>query len=144
MDLTQLALFLLSALLLLALLGWWRASTRTGRRNSRRQRVALAAESEAERLLGRSGYTVVDRQVTQRFVMWVNEEPVEAWCRADLVVTRSGRAYIAEVKTGAVAPHPTKAATRRQLREYAEVFDVDGVLLIDMEQRQIHSVAFTL
>lgn len=134
---------LLGLLLLVALVGWWRSATRIRRRNGARQRIALAAEGEAEHLLERAGFTVVERQVTQRFPMWVDGEPIEAWCRADLIVTRRGRAFVAEVKTGTHAPDPTKAATRRQLREYAEVFEVDGVLLVDMVAREIRSVAFS-
>ena len=36
----------------------------------------------------------------------------------------------------------THRATRRQLLEYAAVFDVDGVLLVDAEGGRIHRVEF--
>ena len=53
--------------------------------------------------------------------------------RADLLVTRNGRRYVAEVKTGRTAPRLDCAATRRQLLEYRIAFGVDGVLLVDAE-----------
>ena len=37
---------------------------------------------------------------------------------------------------------PLSSATRRQLLEYAFVFDVQGVLFFDMERRRIQAVRF--
>ncbi|MCB9672668.1 MAG: PD-(D/E)XK nuclease family protein [Alphaproteobacteria bacterium] len=129
-------------LLLLALLGWWWATGRVGRANRQRQRVASAGEATAEDLLAEAGFEVLDRQVTARWALLVDDEPVEVTCRADLVVEREGERFVAEVKTGAVAPDPARPATRRQLLEYALVFDVTGVLLVDVPEGRIRRVAF--
>ena len=63
-------------------------------------------------------------------------------CRADLLVERDGRLYVADVKSGALATDPTLPATRRQLLEYLLAYEVDGALLVDMEARQIREVVF--
>lgn len=125
------------AALLLALLGWWRASTRMSRANRARQVVARAGEVEAERLLSRQGFTILDRQQTAWWSLRVDGEPVEVWCRADLLVERAGVRFVAEVKTGARAPDPTRPATRRQLLEYLHAFEVDGVLLVDVPAARV-------
>jgi hypothetical protein len=57
-------------------------------------------------------------------------------------VTRGGRRFVAEVKTGAQAPSLATAATRRQLLEYRQVFAVDGVLLVDVEAGRVAEVLF--
>ena len=62
--------------------------------------------------------------------------------RLDLEVERSGQLYVAEVKTGTLAPDPTLAATRRQLREYAALLPDHGMLLVDMESETITEVDF--
>ena len=49
---------------------------------------------------------------------------------------------MAEVKTGAVATKIETAATRRQMLEYAVAFGTDGVLLVDMQAREIRDVVF--
>lgn len=130
---------------LLALFGWWRSATRPERVQRRRQRLASRAEDAAERLLERQGYVVVDRQVVRWWSMWVNGLEKQVSCRADLVVClRRDRdaLFVVEVKTGERAPDPTFPPTRRQLLEYAKAFDVDGVLLLDMEKRILHRVEF--
>jgi hypothetical protein len=138
------ALIVVLALACAALfVAWWRADHRVGRENRRRAEVARRGEEGAETLLAGRGYRVVGRQETRRFAVLVDGEEVEASCRADLLVERvdDGTEWVAEVKTGD-ATRATRPATRRQLLEYALVFEVDGVLLVDMEARAVHEVTF--
>ncbi len=81
--------------------------------------------------------------------MRVDGQTVWVSCRGDLLVqarrtplATAGSQFIAEVKTGLRAPDPTNPSTRRQLLEYLTAFDVDGVLLVDMEREQIYVIAF--
>ena len=62
--------------------------------------------------------------------------------RADLIVSRAGRRYVAEVKTGAVAPDVRHAPTRRQLLEYQHAYRADGVLLVAPEAGTVREVLF--
>ncbi len=132
--------FWLLALAALALAWWW-ARTAIARGNAQRGRVARRAEVAAERLLERLGFVVEDRQVHGTFDLLVDGAPVEVSCRADLVVRRRRRRFIAEVKTGRGAD-PAHPDTRRQLLEYQLAFAVDGVLLVDMEGRRVMEVGF--
>jgi hypothetical protein len=61
---------------------------------------------------------------------------------ADMLVERDGWRFIAEVKTGELAPDPLRPATRRQLLEYLLAFEPDGLLLVDMVQQTVHEIAF--
>ena len=144
MDISVPASWLLVAMGMacLALWGWWRAATRITRGNRRRQERARRGEDAAERLLAREGFHVVDRQVGASWTMWIDDEPIEVRCRADLLVEGPGGRYIAEVKTGERATDPTLPATRRQLLEYQLAFPVDGVALVDMEASEVRFVSF--
>lgn len=137
----------LDVLLLLLAAGfavlWLRAVGRVGRANARRGRVARRAEVDAERLLESAGFSILARQITHDWPMDVGGERVQARLRADLLVRRDGVDYVAEVKTGD-ASRATAPATRRQLLEYLLAFDVDGVLLVDMERGEVVSVDFPL
>jgi hypothetical protein len=62
--------------------------------------------------------------------------------RADYLVARDGREYIAEVKTGEAADSLSNSATRRQLLEYQLAFAVDGILLVCPERGRIHAIEF--
>ena len=133
----------LIAVIILAIgLTWWWSRGRISRANRARQRVASRGESQAERLLQRAGFTIEERQVTRRWQLWVDGEAVEVSSRADLLVRRRGRRYVAEVKTGGRAWNPGLPATRRQLLEYEHVFDVHGLILVDMHHRKVRVVSF--
>ena len=114
----------------------WRLAAQTAR--------ATAGEARAEKLLARAGYRVEARQATQRWTVSVDGAPQSITLRADFVVARRGRRYVAEVKTGDDAPDVSSPATRRQLLEYRCAFAVDGVLLVDAEARRVHAVDFAL
>lgn len=135
---------LVTALVILAAIlavGWMRAAGRTGRENARRGARARRAEDDAEHLLAAHGYRVEERQAIRPWEIVVDGERLEASVRADLVVTRDGQRFVAEVKSGG-ATRPTLPATRRQLLEYLLAFDVHGVLLIDMEEQRVRAVEF--
>ena len=139
MDLRTLVLVLFVAIFALL---WLRARSAVGRANARRGARARRAEHDAEELLAREGYAVLERQVTREWPVDVDGERHVARVRADLLVSRDGYEYIAEVKTGADATRPTFPSTRRQVREYLLAFDVDGVLLVDMDRGVVRSVDF--
>lgn len=137
MTLELILALLVGALLALVLARTWRRLVLR-----RRFRRAREGEREAEQLLERAGYRILDAQVRQRGEVIVDGEPVAYEVRADLLATRRGRTYVVEVKTGTRAPKPSSAATRRQLREYADVYEVDGLLLADMTTGRLHAIEF--
>ena len=122
---------------------WWRAAAVRWRLAEQSAR-ASAGEARAEKLLARAGYRVEARQATERWRVAVDGAAHEVTLRADFVVLRRGRRYVAEVKTGAAAPDIAAPATRRQLLEYRCAFGVDGVLLVDAEAGRVHAVDFAL
>jgi hypothetical protein len=122
---------------------WWRAAAVRWRLAEQSAR-ATAGEALAEKLLVKAGYRIEARQATQRWSVRVDGEATEVTLRADFVVARRGRRFVAEVKTGDDAPQIAAPATRRQLLEYRCAFGVDGVLLVDAEARRVHAVDFAL
>lgn len=131
-------------ILLLVAQNSWMWLGRLGRRRSarRRSRRAVRGEAEAKSMVERHGYKIVEEQAERTWTIHVDGEPLQINLRADLVLTRDGRRFVADVKTGKGAPRISTASTRRQLIEYAFAYPVDGVLLVDMENRTLHSVDF--
>jgi hypothetical protein len=107
-----------------------------------RFRRGIRAESRAVELARRKGYRIVGTQVPGTVTVIVDGRPRVLDVRADMLLERGFRRFIAEVKTGRIAPDPTSSATRRQLLEYAHAFDADGLLLFDMEKERIHEIRF--
>lgn len=134
---------LAASVAVLAVVAWSVAARRVrvwrGRRRARRAR---SGERRAVPLLRRHGFRVHGEQVPGAFVIEVDGRPHEVALRADLLVTRGGKRYVAEVKTGTQAPRPEHRATRRQLLEYRMAYAADGVLLVDMERGSVHEVRF--
>ncbi len=110
----------------------------------RRWSHARSVEQQAARLLEELGYLVLGHQVETSYAVLVDGKPTEVSLRADYLVSRGGRQFVAEVKSGQVAPRLDTAATRRQLLEYRVAFEVDGVLLVDGEERRVHEVTFPI
>lgn len=121
-----------------------RAAARWRSRRAARRRWQRAArgEVEAEDLLAGLGFAVVDRQAGLVWSIECDGEAHPVELRADLLVERDGRRYVAEVKTGQSAPLLTNAATRRQLLEYSVAYDVDSVLLVDVEAQAVREITF--
>jgi len=116
---------------------WWRGVQSRGR-----NRVAARGERTAETILERAGFRIVARQAMATWSMAIDGVEVEVDVRADLLVRRRGRTYVAEVKTGELAPDPRHPPTRRQLLEYSLAFGADEVLLVDVPAETIKAIAF--
>ncbi len=127
------------SLVIRALAARWRLS-----RHHAKQRAAIRGEHDAVRVLREEGYRVIDSQVPGRWNVWVDGEATSIDLQADHVVELDGRYYVAEVKTGSRAPSIRTAKTRRQLLEYLFAYDVDGVLLVDMEHGRVHTIDFDI
>lgn len=128
-----------------ALLAKRRIENALDRRRARRQsRRAIRGERDAEKLLRSLGYTILARQAPAVWTVVCDGADHEVALRADLLVQRGRARFVAEVKTGNAAPRLTTATTRRQLLEYRVAYDVDGVLLVDMEAGQVMNVEFPL
>ena len=137
------ASFAVVAALLQTLRLWWRAAAPAWRLRAQSRR-AVEGEARAELLLARLGYEIHARQVACAWTVTADDVPVDVELRADLIVARGGRTFVAEVKTGDFAPRIESSATRRQLLEYRCAFDVDGVLLVDPESETVREIVFPL
>jgi hypothetical protein len=103
---------------------------------------ALGAERAALVLLRRMGYAVLDTQVRTPWIVRHGQNELEVTLRADAIVQRSGRRFIAEVKSSSFVADLRHGPTRRQLLEYAVAYGTDGVLLVDMHAQHVEEIEF--
>lgn len=115
-----------------------------GRRLRLARERGAQGEVRAEALLRRLGYAIVARQAARSYGVSVDGQPFNVALRADFLVERDHLCYVAEVKTGRLAPRLDTPATRRQLLEYRVAFQTAGVLLVDVDAGRVHSVEFPL
>lgn len=133
-------------LLLLVTTGCWMglrvARFGVARRAARSRRLGRGGEAKALAMLRRSGFRIVETEARAEGLIEVDGRIERFVVRADALVERAGRVYVAELKGGPEAGKVTNRATRRQLLEYAVVFDVAGILLVDAYGGRIHVVRF--
>lgn len=133
------ALTLLLIIGVLAVRKWWRSF-----RARSIARHAYNKQVDAQALLEREGYVVLGAEVRRTWSVSCDGQALPVELRADYLVRRDGRRYVADVKTGAQATKITTAATRRQLLEYQVAYEVRGVLLVDMVAERVREIGFDL
>lgn len=111
----------------------------------RRTRAAAkrgyAAEADAPKMLKAAGYTVIESHPQATYTWWLDDEEQTSTIRPDWLVERDGLIWVVEVKSGARS-NPRSRNTRRQLLEYQIYYPADGLLVIDAELDEIHTVEF--
>src|SRR5688500_18108705 len=122
-----------------ARVAWLRSAPR--RRLERARARGRAGERRAAALLRRHGYHIDAVQPAIEWTILCDDEQCAIAVRADLLVSRQGRSFVAEIKTGECAQLDV-ATTRRQLLEYSVAYAVDGVLLVDVEAERVQQIRF--
>ncbi len=133
-----------TALVVAVIAAWVLHQRRLGARRERRRDRAAIGEREASSLLTAAGWEVLEVQPTCRWTLLVDGVETEVESRADFLVRRDGRLWIADAKSGRRPISAAAPAIRRQLLEYLIAFEVDGVLLVDCERGAVVRVGFPL
>ena len=114
------------------------------RKNKKRFKRGIKLEKAAAKFLEKKGFTIVGEQVGFTHTYKVNGKKVQSELVVDYVVSKRGKYFIVEVKSGKSAILISNKNTRRQLLEYSVAIPCDGVYLLDMENKHLQKIAFTL
>lgn len=99
-------------------------------------------EEKAAKYLKKRGYAVIHKQHPGKSIYYVDDLKHSADVYADYIVEKSGKEFVVEVKSGKEAVSPSYTATRRQLLEYNHAFKTDGILLLNMEKKELFEIRF--
>ena len=124
-----------------AVIGWRLVRWRQQRRLARSRKQGRLGEARAQQWLRRNGFTIVEEQAERSAILVLGNREVPFTVRADFLVRRRGQTAVVEVKTGLAASIET-SATRRQLLEYAALYDVDEIFLFDADAECLHRAHF--
>ena len=98
----------------------------------RRLQKAKRSEYKAISFMESNGFEILDLQKESSYTLFIDDRPHEIKVKADMIVKKGNKIYVAEVKTGDKATSPKYADTRRQLLEYFMVYRPSGLILVDM------------
>ena len=123
----------------------WRVTSiqRIGKKRTRKRiRHAQKGERDARSFLESKGFRIEEEQASAEGYFYVDNEELSFEVRIDILAKKGRKKYLIEVKTGSKAVSPTHPQTRRQLREYADIFPDREILLLDMEQKKLMRIEF--
>jgi Holliday junction resolvase-like predicted endonuclease len=100
------------------------------------------AEKEAEKILRKKGYTIIDAQKSKPLHISIGDKIHRYLVRIDYLVRKRGKVYVVEVKNGEKVPYITNRETRRQMLEYYLAYQPNGIILLNMKNKSISEVKF--
>ncbi len=110
---------------------------------NRKFKRAHQKEVKAEKVLKNKGYKILEYQKRFYYDMALDNTKSIIELRPDYIVTKKRKIYVAEVKTGFSAPDiKNNKDTRRQILEYYFCIEIDGVLLVNMEEEAVYKIEF--
>jgi len=116
---------------------WLRAKRLRKRFSKSRQ-----AEKEAEKILRKNGYAIIDVQKSKPLLITIGGKIHRYLVRIDYLARKRGKVYVVEVKSGEKIPYITNRETRRQMLEYYLAYQPSGILLLNMKNKSISEVKF--
>lgn len=99
------------------------------------------AETAAVKFLRSRGYKILASQLREEVSVYVDGVRETSIVRADYLVRRRWKLYVVEVKSGQQG-NIKIPVIRRQLLEYYLVYQPDGILLLDMEHKNLQEIRF--
>ncbi len=135
------ALIIIS-LLVIIILRYKYNEYRKSRRISKSFKRGNDLEKDASKFLIKNGYKIISEQYEQYHSYKVNGEVYKSKLIVDYLVSKKGKKYLVEVKSGQKAINIKDKNTRRQILEYDFAIDNDGIFLLDMENKEMKNIEF--
>ncbi|MBI5078929.1 hypothetical protein HZB08_02795 [Candidatus Saganbacteria bacterium] len=95
-----------------------------------------------ENSLKQAGYQILGKQPKEGIIIRVDGKEHLGSLSADYTARKDGKSYVVVVKKGEGDFDAADPALRRRLIEYDRAFGLNGVLLIDPEEGEIHKIGF--
>lgn len=99
-------------------------------------------EKQGRDFLIKEGFRIEHEQYLAHHHFYVDKQKVSIGVIPDYIVSKGGKTYIVDVKSGTSAISLKDKSTRRQLLEYDHAIPNDGIYLLDMENKKLKLVSF--
>jgi hypothetical protein len=96
---------------------------------------------EAAGILKRLNFQVLDSEKKNTILTYIDGKSHVGYAQADFIVKKEKKTYAVLVKSGLLAD-PNEPSIRRQLIEYERIFKTDSLLLLDLNNGELHEIRF--
>lgn len=100
------------------------------------------SEREAEGLLHREGYEILDKQPRGTVITNIDSKSHFGYLESDYLVRKNKKDFVATVHVTEGDPDPNEPALRRRLLAFDRVFSPHALLVLDLNQSRIYEVSF--
>jgi len=101
------------------------------------------SEAEAEKIILKNDYKILEKRKKFSIITYIDGKSHLGFIVADFIVEKDKHIYVVEVKTKEEFD-PTELNTRRKLLEYTYVCRPNGILLLDINSKNIQEISFKL
>ncbi len=144
-SVSNIELIIIGFVIALLLFAFLRLKIKEWSRNYKKQQRlnrGIEGEKKAAVYLKKNGFKIIEEQSEKEYFIKENGKDIKISIIADFIVKKDGKQYVVEAKTGRSAPQITNSSTRRQILEYSQAFECDGVFLLDIDNKLLKKIEF--
>ena len=104
--------------------------------------LSISTKDEAGKLLKKHGFQILGKNQKESILVNLDGKDHLGSLEAEYTAEKKGKKFVVVVKRGEGSFDPTDPVFRRKLIEYDRAFGLKGILLVDPEAGEIHSVSF--
>jgi len=112
------------------------------KKTRKKSEKGIQLENEAANFLKKKGYKILSHHKNLFYSLKENNKEIKIQIETDYTVSKNGRDFLVEVKSGENTSTIKYANTRRQLLEYYCASNYEGYLLVDMHNKTITEIEF--
>jgi hypothetical protein len=101
------------------------------------------SEAEAEKIIKNNGYKILEKHKKFPVITYVDGKSHLGFIVVDFIAEKDKLTYVVEVKTGEEID-TTEPLVRRKFLEYTYACRPNGILLLDMNSKNIQKISFKL
>jgi len=102
----------------------------------------MLQRAEVDRLLKKNGFQIIGKKQKESILVNVDGRDHLGGLEVEYTVEKKGKKFVVVEKMGEGGFDPTDPVFRRKLIEYDRVFGLNGILLVDPQENEIHRVSF--
>lgn len=104
--------------------------------------LSASPQKEVEQFLKKAGYEILEKRKKESIIVRIDDRDHLGSLEAEYIVRKAKKSFVVVERKGETIFDPTEPGLRRRLLELHQVFGLNGLLLVDRDNNEIHEVTF--